>query len=217
MSKLQSISSRKTLSVLSDNQSHLERALELALCNCLYSVEHKYPELLDPNKTSIEIVPYLAIEKQLAIWDSKNSDAIKRTATAQAWPVRRKSGTRQGLVECLESLGFNCEVIPWFKQTPNGAPYSFNLWAYCNDQKITKNLNSQLDQLLIETKSERDNYSLFIARGSINNNFIGISSEMGIEFTSEPYVPKGFDSEASFFSGSAIHSREIITSEPAIQ
>lgn len=99
-------SALKTYSVLPDNRSALERALELSLTQQMYAVDHPYPQLLDAWHTSIDVVPYLAAERQLPVWDTADSEHVKRSLAGNAWQIRQLSGTRAGLNMALESFDF---------------------------------------------------------------------------------------------------------------
>jgi phage tail P2-like protein len=159
-------SALKTYSVLPDNRSPLERGLELALSEQLYAIKQPYPELLNAAKAPINIVTYLASERQLPVWDSTDPESTQRKLTGNAWQVRRLSGTRSGLKMALESLDFLSEVKPWYQQVPQAAPYHLSIIAW---EKGNKPVNvSNVHKLLAyinDSKSERDVIELSLMFG----------------------------------------------------
>jgi phage tail P2-like protein len=166
-------SALKTYSVLPDNRSALERGLELALSEQLYAVPQPYPQLLDARYTQPNILPYLASERQLPVWDSADPEHIKRNLTGNAWQVRRLSGTRAGLKMALESLDFQSEVTPWYKQVPQAAPYNLEVIAWEKGNKPVNVANvHKLLAYIEDSKSERDVIELSL--------MFGVETELGI-------------------------------------
>ena len=217
MSQSKLASALKTYSVLPDNYSPLERALELSLNQQLANIKHPYPNLLDAFSSSMDVVPAIAAERLVPVWESSDSDEVKRARANNAWIFRKTAGTRQGLIKSINDLGFNCVVTPWFKMTPQGAPYTFSIWAYCLDQVLTEEIDHRLDALILEMKSERDVHELYLARASENKNYMGVSCEVGITMTSEPFVLSSREFQSAEYKGVGVHTRETATSEPAIQ
>jgi len=158
--------SLRAFSVLPDNRSALERALELSLSNRVYGVENPYPALLDADNTSLGVVPYLASERQLPIWDASDSEEVKRKLAGNAWKVRRLSGTSAGLSLALDSLGFLSEIVPWHKQSPRGVPYSLEVIAWEQGNKPVDVDNVfKLMAYIEEAQSERDQVELSLMFG----------------------------------------------------
>jgi len=157
-------SALKTYSVLPDNYSPLERALELSLNQQLANIEHPYPNLLDAFSSSMDVVPAIAAERLVPIWDVNDSDEVKRNLAGNAWQVRKLSGTREGLKLALDSLGFIGEIKPWYQT--NSEPYSFEVlaWAKGNAEVNPENLTKLL-AYIDDIKSERDNYQIALTFG----------------------------------------------------
>ncbi|NRD72691.1 phage tail protein I [Shewanella sp. VB17] len=159
-------SALKTYSVLPDNRSALERALELSLTQQMYAVDHPYPQLLDAWHTSIDVVPYLAAERQLPVWDTADSEHVKRSLAGNAWQIRQLSGTRAGLNMALESFDFLSEIKPWYQQTPQGQPYSLEVIAWEKGNKPVNVANvKKLQAYIADTQSERDKIELSLMFG----------------------------------------------------
>ncbi|WP_330149509.1 phage tail protein I [Shewanella xiamenensis] len=166
-------SALKTYSVLPDNRSALERGLELALSEELYAVPQPYPQLLDARYTQPNMLPYLAAERQLPVWDSADPEYIKRNLTGNAWQVRRLSGTRAGLKMALESLDFLSEITPWYQQVPQAAPYNLAVLAWEKGNKPVNVANvHRLLAYINDSKSERDVIELSL--------MFGVETQLGL-------------------------------------
>lgn len=173
MSQSKLPSALKAHSVLPDNRSSLERALELSLSQQLYAIDHPYPQLLDAQNTPLSVVPYLAQERQLPVWDTTDPEQIKRNLAGNAWQVRRLSGTRAGLKMALESFEFLSEIKPWYQMTPQGTPYSLEIVAWEKGNKPV-NVDNALKLLayIEDTQSERDQIELSL--------MFGVETSMGM-------------------------------------
>ncbi|WP_394179619.1 phage tail protein I [Marinomonas posidonica] len=213
MSQSTLLSQLKIHSLLPDNRSPLERALELALSESLFAVEHAYPQLFNAQSCPESAVTLLGIDRQVPVWESSDTEAIKRTRGEFAWRNRQLSGTRLGFVKAFEQMGFSAAITPWYQN--EGQPYHFNIWVYGSDQVLTPEINTRVDALILEMKSERDFYSMNLARESIAIPRIAVATEIGITSTSTPFVPAGSEVNALPHTGIAQHLRIISTSEPA--
>lgn len=159
-------STLKAYSVLPDNRSPLERALELALSKALFSIDHPYPELLDAQKTPKESIATLASEKQVPIWDTDDTEKVKRNLAGNSWKVRQLSGTKAGISLALKSFEFLSEIKPWYQQSPMREPYSLDIIAWEKGNKPVNVANAKKLMAYIEdTKSERDNIELSLMFG----------------------------------------------------
>ncbi|QMV14739.1 phage tail protein I [Vibrio spartinae] len=156
----------KTYSVLPDNRSPLERSMELSFSQQIYGIGNPYPHLLDAQKTAFEIVPYIASEFQLPVWDTSDPEPVKRNLAGHAWQVRKMSGTRAGLKLALESFDFQSQIKPWYQQQPQGQPYSLEIVAWEKGNKPVDVANvKKLLAYIEDTKSERDQIELSLMFG----------------------------------------------------
>lgn len=164
MSQSKLASALKTYSVLPDNYSPLERALELSLNQQLANIEHPYPNLLDAFSSSMDVVPAIAAERLVPIWDVSDSDEVKRNLAGNAWQIRRLSGTPAGLKLALDSFEFQSEITPWYEQSPQADPYHLDVVAWEKGNKPVDVANAKkLISYIDDTKSERDVVTLSLA------------------------------------------------------
>ncbi|WP_417526930.1 phage tail protein I [Marinomonas shanghaiensis] len=164
MSQSKLPSTLKTYSVLPDNRSPLERALELALSEALYSIDHPYPELLDAQKTRKEAISTLAAEKQVPIWDTEDTEQVKRNLAGNAWRIRKISGTKAGIVAGLNSLNFDGEVVSWFESGSDPFTFKVIAWGRGGRPVIPENV-PKVSDYINDIKSERDTFTVTLAFG----------------------------------------------------
>ena len=91
-------------SLLPTNASALERAFERAFAELLEEVDPPFPELLDPTRTPVSALPYLAQDRGVVEWEGDASETLKRRTVQNVWPIRRLAGTRAGLVLAVDEL-----------------------------------------------------------------------------------------------------------------
>ncbi|MCG7551573.1 phage tail protein I [Pseudoalteromonas sp. Of7M-16] len=178
----------KKYSVLPDNQSSLERAMEISLSAQVYGIDNPYPALLNAWSTPSVVVPYLAAEWQLPVWDAADPEHVKRNLAGNALNVRKLSGTRAGINLAMESFDYHCEFFPWHKQNPIGQPYSLEViaWKKANKPVEPDKVNRLLDYI-DEVKSERDNINVTFAFGVEAGIALSSAPERGITIFDDSY------------------------------
>jgi phage tail P2-like protein len=166
-------------SVLPDNRSKLERGLELSFAQHVYGIIPPFPNLLDGNKTPVESLPYLALDRQVSEWREDYTEDIKRQLTDSSWRVKRLSGTVEGIRLALNTLNFDAIITPWHQQTPQGQPYNLDVVAFSqNNQSVDPQDALRIESYLNEVKSERDVINLALT--------FGVESFFSINMASAP-------------------------------
>ena len=197
-------------SLLPSNRTTLTRAFEEAI-KLTAKVENPYPWLLDPQQTLVELLDYLASESGVSDWYSEDSEKIRRDTVEQAPIIMREAGTIGGLKNALVALGFDAEIEKGEKE------FSLDIVAFLDESPLSEDAIQRVNSRVEMYKSERDTTNVNISRQALCTSYIGVTSEIGVTMTSEPYVPSGFTSEAACFVGVYTHIRLISTSEPARQ
>jgi len=105
-------------SLLPANSSPLEKALDLGFGQLLDRVTPPFPELMDPARTPVAFLPYLAADRAVNEWSATAPEAEKRLTVKLAWPTARQAGTRQALENAAKGLQLAPEVRAWYEQTP---------------------------------------------------------------------------------------------------
>jgi|OM-RGC.v1.010694482 phage tail protein, P2 protein I family len=195
LSQSTSTSSLHSYSVLPDNKSALERAIELALAEQLYQHASPFPGLLNAETTTNKLLPFLAHDAQVPIWDDDAPDELKRRLARDAWIVRRLAGTKKGIKTALESLGFKGEITPWYEQSAE--PYSLEIitaWEHGNNPVNVANAKKLLSYI-DEAKSERDTVTLSLAYGVEQNMGLAGAIAPAVNFKSSSHEARLWELE----------------------
>lgn len=161
-------SEERNYSLLPANSSALERALDLGFARFLDRVVPPFPDLMNPAKAPVDFLSYLAADRGVAEWDSDAPEAEKRSMVAMSWPTKRLAGTAAAIRSALKGLQLTADISPWYKQKPKGAPYTFQVIAWVNQNRgdggtiISDTLFPRLMTAIDAAKSERSGYSLKI-------------------------------------------------------
>lgn len=161
-------SEERNYSLLPANSSALEVALDLGFARLLDRVVPPFPELMNPAETPVDFLSYLAAERGVAEWDADAPEAEKRSMVAMSWPTKRLAGTTAAIKSALKGLQLTADFTPWYKQSPKGAPYTFGIVAWVNQNRgdgkpiISEALFPRLITAIDAAKSERSGYSLQI-------------------------------------------------------
>lgn len=147
--------------LLPANSSLLELGLDLALGKLVDRIAPPFPELMDPQRTPVDFLPYLAADRGVAEWDAAASESEKRLTVALSWSIQRQAGTDKALKYAVESMGFTPKVTPWYSAVPVGTPYSFDVQAIISRPWSTGD-QTRLIRRLNAAKSERDDMTITI-------------------------------------------------------
>lgn len=154
------------------NRSPLEAALDMGFAKLLERVDPPFPELMDPQKTPADFLPYLAADRGTPEWSSDDSEQKKRTNVAATWPTARLAGTRKALTLALEALDIIPKVTPWHEQSPPGEPYSLILDGELTETHDTRR-EGRLEARLQSAKAERDTLTLRLYRDTAAPVWVG--------------------------------------------
>ena len=152
-------------SLLTDNASPLERALEHTLSKHLEQVAPPLPHLRNAHQTPESALPHLAADRMVTYWKKEDSSKIKRHQVASAQIERKKSGTREGVGIALDAIGYGCEIKSRY-ESPDLPPYTLDVVAWKTDSSsVNKELIENLILKLDDIKSTRDTIELSLLFG----------------------------------------------------
>lgn len=200
-------------SVIPTNRSPFEAALDLVFAKLLERIDPPFPELMDPHKTPVEFLPYLAADRGVSEWDAQAPEAEKRLTVELAWPTKRQAGTQRALDNAIRGLLLIPEVTPWYAQTPPGAPYSFAVRAF-SQAPYTEEMDERLDRRLADAKSERDTMSIVIGLSATGTHYIGAATVCGELTTIYPFELEGLEAIAPLFMAAGMYAVETMTIHP---
>lgn len=200
-------------SLLPANSSALERALDLGFAKLLDRVAPPFPELMNPQETPAEFLPYLGADRGVSEWSSEAPEGEKRLTVALAWPTKRQAGTRKALEGAVKGLQLVPDVRAWHEQSPLGAPYSFTVRAF-SDQPYSAEIDARLDLRLSDAKSERDTLKVSVGLSAFGSHCIGAATICGELTTIYPFVLEGLSATGRAFRGAGSYSVETVTIHP---
>ncbi|MDF3201865.1 phage tail protein I [Pseudomonas sp. 1912-s] len=200
-------------SLLPANSSPLEKALDMGFGQLLDRVTPPFPELMDPARTPVAFLPYLAADRAVNEWSATAPEAEKRLTVKLAWPTARQAGTRQALENAAKGLQLAPEVRAWYEQTPPGEPYSFSVRAY-TELPYSEEIDARLDRRLSDAKSERDMLSISVGLSAFGGHSIGAATVCGELTTIYPLVLAGLEASGRAFMAAGLYTVETTTLYP---
>ncbi|MHA1067004.1 phage tail protein I [Enterobacter ludwigii] len=89
----------------------------------------------NPDLCPVDFLPWLAWEFAITYWEESWTEEEKRAVIRNAAVVNKKRGTPWAVQHALRVVNRRVDVVEWFKDTPQGEPYTFRLIIY--GQSIT--------------------------------------------------------------------------------
>lgn len=127
-------------------------------------------EAWNPDTCPSNVLPWLAWAFSVDDWETNWTDEQKRQVIKQSVYSQRIKGTIGAVTRQLAALGYQIQILEWFQQSPQGAPYTFDVYITANQNPLTpndlnkvlevintnKNLRSHLDKTQLIVKSTDD-------------------------------------------------------------
>lgn len=194
-------------SLLPLNSTQLERAIEAAMAE---KTEIPLRILYNPDTCPAHLLPWLAWTWSVDRWDTRWTEAVKRSAIRSAFYVHAHKGTIGALRRVVEPLGYLIEVLEWWETKPEGVPGTFALKVGVLDTGITEEMYLELERLVDDAKPvSRHMTGLAISletQGALN---IGVALYEGDEIN--VYPPMQRDIEVTGYIGAAGREHTIDT------
>ena len=194
-------------SLLPLSSTQLERAIEAAMVE---KTEIPLRTLYNPDTCPVHLLPWLAWTWSVDRWDTRWTEAVKRSAIRSAFYVHAHKGTIGALRRVVEPLGYLIEVLEWWEMTPEGIPGTFALKVGVLDTGITEEMYLELERLVDDAKPvSRHMTGLAISletQGALN---IGVALYEGDEIN--VYPPMQRDIEVTGYIGAAGREHTIDT------
>jgi phage tail P2-like protein len=149
-----------SISLLPDNATPLEMALERTIAKMLGDIPSPFPSLWRPDDVSPTHLPWLADALGVTEWDASAPDAEKRETVKNYWGNQRQAGMRVALRRAVEPLGFGVYVAPWYES--GGEPYHFKVELTLLNNLLDADLLDRAGRRIEESKSERDDLSVAV-------------------------------------------------------
>lgn len=194
-------------SLLPLSSTQLERAIEAAMAE---KTEIPLRTLFNPDTCPAHLLPWLAWTWSVDRWDTRWTEAVKRSAIRSAFYVHAHKGTIGALRRVVEPLGYLIEVLEWWQTVPEGVPGTFALKVGVLDTGITEEMYLELERLVDDAKPvSRPMTGLAISletQGALN---IGVALYEGDEIN--VYPPMQRDIEVTGYIGAAGREHTIDT------
>lgn len=149
------------VTILPPNSDLFERGLDLAFARLLERIEPPFPELMNPQTTPVDFLPYLAADRGVLGWSATASEASKRAAVQASWSTKQLAGTETGLTLALEATGFKPTFVPWYKA--GAAPYTLVIVATSAANQTAEDYQN-LEYRLEDAQAERDQVTIKIEK-----------------------------------------------------
>ncbi|MFM2477367.1 phage tail protein [Celerinatantimonas sp. MCCC 1A17872] len=201
-------SSDDFISVQPENRTVVEEALEYAWNQLIAALPDPYPNLKQPLETAAEFVDLIAQERGVLDYQPGDTLAQKRNTTDQAFQIHSKAGTRSGLKDALDALGFNSSV------EKADEPYAITVIADIEADSLTEALQQRLEARVTAYKSERDSVGVDVVRGSQVPIYTGILTETGVVNDCVPYTNTETTSDVATPMGLLNETYILLDSEP---
>lgn len=149
------------------NATDQERALAETVAR-ISDVPVVMREVWNPDTCPSNVLPWLAWAFSVDDWDTNWTDEQKRQVIKQSVYSQRIKGTIGAVTRQLAALGYQIQILEWFQQSPQGTPYTFDVYITANQYPLTqadfqkilqvintnKNLRSHMDETQLIVKSE---------------------------------------------------------------
>ena len=174
-------------SLLPPNSTKFELNFEQAFSR-VSAVEIPTRTFNNPLNAPLQVLPFLAWEKSVDVWNKDWSDDQKRQTVSNAFQSHMQKGTIGALEKSLGSLGFKTTVQEWFKMQQVGKPYTFKLFIQTSSDPISTNDFKDLFKVVQKNKNLR---SHLIASTLIVNSELEIYTASTAHFGTELEYSKG--------------------------
>lgn len=203
-------------SLLPDNRTLLETALEKTLGEQLQAIPVPFPEVWSPKQVPVALLPWLAQAKGLQHWDAAAPESEHRLAVASIWPMQREGGTRAAIRRALEAAGFTAEIVPWYRMQPAGTPYSLQVTGWAESKPITEEQRLGLLRRLQDAVSERDEITVRVGRQSSARPTVAASIQLSRLVTVQPYVVTELNSSGAPNVAAGVYSIKTLSIQASV-
>lgn len=109
----------------------------------------------DPLNAPVEVLPWLAWERSVDVWNKNWTEVQKRQVIKTSLYSHSIKGTVGSLEGALNSLGFPVIVQEWFNMIPTGKPYTFKLFIKTSQNSVSVTDYKELFKLVHAYKNLR--------------------------------------------------------------
>lgn len=140
--------------LLPPNSTKFEMNFEAAFAR-VSNIEINIRSFNNPLTAPVEVLPWLAWERSVDVWNKNWSDPQKRQVIKTSLYNHSIKGTVESLEVALNSLGFPVLVQEWFNMVPMGKPYTFKLYIQTNQDSVSVTDYKELFKVVLAYKNLR--------------------------------------------------------------
>ena len=162
--------------LLPSNATAQERALAETAAR-ISDVPVVVREVWNPDTCPVNVLPWLAWAFSVDDWDTNWTTEQKRKTIKQSIVSQRIKGTTGAVKKQLAALGYDVQIVEWFKQVPAGEPYTFEIYITASQYPLSqadlnkilqvvdtnKNLRSHMGKPHLNVKTEANTCAAIIA------------------------------------------------------
>jgi len=173
--------------LLPPNSTPLEQSLAESISRLSVVAIASVSDLWNPDTCPLDILPWLAWAEGIGEWSSLWSVPVQRAVIKAHRSVRRTRGTKQAVVDAIESFGGSIAITEWFEKIPQGTPHTFDITITGGDGYIEAGLQESMIRAIDNVKPARSHYTLGVgltASGQFNMAGVSmVSTYKRLEFT----------------------------------
>lgn len=143
--------------LLPPNSTKFEMNFESAFSR-VSNIEVNIRSFNDPLNAPVEVLPWLAWERSVDVWNKDWTEIQKRQVIQTSLKNHSIKGTIGSLDGALNSLGFPIVVQEWFNMVPQGKPYTFNIFIKTSQNNISKFDFKELTKVVRTYKNLRSHF-----------------------------------------------------------
>ncbi len=168
--------------MLPPNAKKTERAIESATAR-LGDVDAHLDTLRDPDAIPATLLPWLAWDRSVDLWDSAWTEVQKRAVVRSSIRVHQHKGTAGAMIDALAALDYTAVPVEWFAQFPIGAPYTFRVDVEFTTAPITAAIYDEVERIALSAKNARSHLTSIRASASQPGGFFVGGGTLSAETT----------------------------------
>lgn len=117
-------------------------------------------QVWNPDTCPVNVLPWLAWAFSVDDWDTTWTEQQKRDTIKQSIVSQRIKGTIGAVKRQLAALGIDIRVVEWFRQSPAGDPYTFQVYITTNQTELTQESMRKIMRIVDTNKNLRSHLAL---------------------------------------------------------
>ena len=199
-------------SLLPPNTTKLERSLEETTAQ-ISDIPVPITHYIDPENCPVKLLPWLAWELSVDLWNENWTEAQKRAAIAASPYVHEKKGTPSAIRRSIETLGYSVKIFT--NRHEKIAPHAFRIEIGVASQGIDEHLINEIERQITTNKNSRSYLSRLSLIGETRGDIlIGSATISGLETTIYPYIQEDLIASGFVYTVGAEQSVDCVAVYP---